>query len=85
MLKVPVHLAGPLPMTRERVIRLVSLANTFSSHILLEGDNLTINGKSMLGLLSISRQTGQDFYLVAQGVDEAEALSAMQALLEAAD
>ncbi len=69
-------------MTRERVIRLVSLANTFSSHILLEADNLTINGKSMLGLLSISRHTGQDFYLVAQGVDETEAISAMAQLLE---
>lgn len=85
MQRKPVRLAGPLPMTRERVIRLVSLANTFSSNILLEGDNVTINGKSMLGLLSISRQTGQDFFLVTEGLDEAEAHGAMKALLEQAD
>ncbi|MHC1786097.1 MAG: HPr family phosphocarrier protein [Christensenellales bacterium] len=82
MQRKEVHITGPLPMTRERVIRLVGLANTFSSHILLEGENLTINGKSMLGLLSINRDMGRDFFLVAQGEDELEARDSMIRLLE---
>ena len=77
-----VRITGTLPMTRDRVIRLVSASNLFSCHVLLEGDNLTINGKSMLGLLSINRSTGCDFDLVCEGEDEAEALESLTRLLD---
>jgi phosphotransferase system HPr (HPr) family protein len=78
-----IRIAGTLPMTRDRVIRLVSVSNLFSCHVLLEGENLTINGKSMLGLLSINWTTGRDFDLVCEGEDEAEALERIIRLLEA--
>jgi phosphotransferase system HPr (HPr) family protein len=78
-----IRIAGTLPMTRDRVIRLVSVSNLFSCHVLLEGENLTINGKSMLGLLSINWTTGRDFDLVCEGEDEAEALESIIRLLEA--
>jgi phosphotransferase system HPr (HPr) family protein len=78
-----IRIAGTLPMTRDRVIRMVSVSNLFSCHVLLEGENLTINGKSMLGLLSINWTTGRDFDLVCEGEDEAEALESIIRLLEA--
>ena len=77
-----IRITGTLPMTRDRVIRLVSVSNLFSCHVLLEGENLTINGKSMLGLLSINWTTGRDFELVCDGEDEMEALDSLTRLLE---
>lgn len=74
-------ITGSLPMSRERVIRLVSAANSFSSQVLLEGDNVTINGKSMLGLLSITQDTGRAFNLITRGEDEEEALERLAVLL----
>jgi len=50
--------------------------------VLLERKGGTINGKSMLGLLSISESTGREFMLVVSGVDEAEALERLAAMLE---
>lgn len=77
-----IHITGTLPMTRDRVIRLVSASNMFSCRVLLEGENLTINGKSMLGLLSINWTTGRDFELVCDGEDEQDALESLALLLE---
>jgi phosphotransferase system HPr (HPr) family protein len=77
-----IHIAGTLPMTRDRVIRLVSVSNLFSCCVLLEGENLTINGKSMLGLLSINWTTGRDFDLACDGEDEMDALDSLTRLLE---
>lgn len=77
-----IRITGTLPMTRDRVIRLVSVSNLFSCRVLLEGENLTINGKSMLGLLSINWTTGRDFELVCDGEDDMEALDSLTRLLE---
>ncbi len=74
-------ITGPLPMSRDRVIRLVSAANAYSAQILLEGDTATINGKSMLGLLSITRHTGRVFTLITRGEDEEEAMERIFTLL----
>lgn len=60
-------LSGPLPMTRERAAKLVSAANTYPCGVFLERDNFTVNGKSMLGLLSISRLSCRDLMLVTDG------------------
>lgn len=77
-----IRITGTLPMTRDRVIRLVSASNQFSCRVLLEGENLTINGKSMLGLLSINWTTGRDFDLVCDGEDELDALDSLSRLME---
>ena len=82
MQRISIHITGTLPMTRDRVIRLVSASNLFSCRVLLEGENLTINGKSMLGLLSINWTTGRDFELVCDGEDELDAMESLARLLE---
>lgn len=82
MLQKTVRLTGSLPMNRDRIIRLVTAANSFSANVLLECQGATINGKSMLGLLSITEDTGRDYTLVISGEDEAEALDRLAAMLE---
>ena len=82
VLQKAVCLTGSLPMNRDRVIRLVTAASSFRANVLLERKGATINGKSMLGLLSISESTGREFMLVVSGADEAEALERLAAMLE---
>ncbi len=69
-------------MNRDRVIRLVTVANRFSAHVMLEREGSSVNGKSMLGLLSITGQPGRDYMLVTSGEDEREALEQVSSLLE---
>lgn len=82
MLRKTIRISGELPLSRERVFRIVSAANAFSAGILLEAEGVTINGKSMLGLLAIHEGTGRSFDLVCSGEDQEEALQRMAALLE---
>lgn len=82
MQRVEVHIKGRLPFSRERVFRIVSAANGYSSTVMLEGEGLTINGKSMLGLLTLAPERGRRYYLVTRGEDEEEALHRICALLE---
>ena len=84
MLRRSIEIRAALPLTRERVYQIVSAANAFSSGILLEAEGVTINGKSMLGLLAIHGGTGRRFELVCSGEDEEEALQRVAALLEEA-
>ncbi len=76
-----IHLTGPLPMSRERAARLVSAANAYPCGVFLERDNFTVNAKSMLGLLSISRLPCPFLMLVTDGPQEVEALAALSKLL----
>ena len=69
-------------MNKERVIRMVTIANRFVSNVMLEHDGTTINGKSMLGLLSITGYTGRDYMLVTSGEDEKEALEQLCILFD---
>lgn len=82
MLQKKVRLSGTLPMRKERVIRLVTLANHFVCNVMLEREGTTINGKSMLGLLSITGFCGRDYMLVTSGEDEKEALEQLCLLFE---
>ena len=84
MLQKKVRVGGNLPMTRDRVIRMVTVANRFSSHVMLEREGSSVNGKSMLGLLSITGLAGREYMLVTSGEDEREALEEISALLEEA-
>lgn len=77
-----IRISGRLPLSRERVFRIVSAANAFSAGVLLEAESGTINGKSMLGLLTLSEEGGREFDLVCSGEDEVEALARISALLE---
>ncbi len=72
-----IDLTGLTPFQREHVVRLVNVANGYVSHILLEHRNRTINGKSMLGLLSLGDVQNESVTLIVDGDDEKEALEAV--------
>lgn len=61
---------------------LVQKANGFSSSIHIEMQDVKVNAKSIMGMMSLALTNGGKVRLIADGADEAEALDALQAFLE---
>ncbi|MEX0935656.1 MAG: HPr family phosphocarrier protein [Gemmatimonadota bacterium] len=61
---------------------LVKLASRFESDIQLSKDGLTVNGKSIMGVLMLAAEKGTDLALRVEGRDAHAAVEALQALVE---
>ena len=82
MIKMMLDLRHITPMNRLQIERLAQVAGNFESRVLLEHRNRVINGKSMLGLLSLGG-TGEDPVMITvEGADEEEASRELRRLLE---
>jgi len=61
---------------------LVQTANQFSSKIYLEIGEKRVNAKSIMGVMSLALLNGENVVLDAEGEDEAEAITALEAFLK---
>ena len=59
----------------------IQKANEFNCSIWVEKDERRVNAKSLLGVLSLGVVQGTEITLIADGVDEAEAIDSLVALL----
>ncbi|MDR1025590.1 MAG: HPr family phosphocarrier protein [Treponema sp.] len=59
---------------------LVQTAKDFQSNIYLEKGNDRINGKSIMGILTLGASFGTELKVIAEGEDEQKALEAMVGL-----
>lgn len=59
----------------------IQKANEFKCSIWVEKDDRRVNAKSLLGVLSMGIMDGSTISLIADGVDEVEALDALAKLL----
>lgn len=82
MIRQTLNLAGITPLNRAQIEYFVHLAGDFSSRIIFEHRNRTINGKSMLGILSMGATGSDPVVLVVDGEDEELAYEAIRALLD---
>ncbi|MBQ2976591.1 MAG: DUF4111 domain-containing protein [Clostridia bacterium] len=82
MIKEILDLSKITPLNRMQIEHLVHLAGKFSSRILFEHENRTINGKSMLGLLSMGITGGKPVILTVEGEDEEIAAQEIKRLLD---
>ena len=62
----------------------IQKANEFQCSIWVEKDDRRVNAKSLLGVLSMGIMDGTAISLIADGVDEAEALDALTKLVSTA-
>ena len=62
----------------------IQKANEFKCSIWVEKDDRRVNAKSLLGVLSMGIMDGSTISLIADGVDEAEALDALAELISSA-
>jgi phosphocarrier protein HPr len=61
--------------------KLVEMANRFQSQVFLEKDGIEVNGRSILGILTLFCPQGSRLTIRAEGVDAAEAMEAFACLI----
>jgi len=61
---------------------LVQTASKFKSKIFIEKENDRINGKSIMGIITLGAGYGTELKLIVEGEDEQDALAAMMRLFE---
>ncbi len=61
---------------------LVRLASKYESDFYIEMQGYRVNGKSILGVMTLAAETGAEMELITDGEDEAEAMEAIVQLFE---
>lgn len=63
----------------------VQEANKFTSDIHVEKEDKRVNAKSIMGIMSLAIGQGADISIIAEGIDEKEAVDSLIALLNSQD
>ena len=69
--------------TMKRVAEAAAKMSAYESQVLLKRGDITVNAKSLLGLLSLGIEDDRGVSIIARGEDEAQAVWALAALLGA--
>ena len=72
---------GVTPTMRD-VAHAAAVMSTFESRVLLRRGDITVNAKSLMGLLSLGLKDGMGVTIIASGEDEAQAVCAMADILQ---
>ncbi len=59
----------------------IQKANSYQSHIWIENGDRKVSAKSLLGVLSLGIARGMEITLIAEGVDEEDALQGLTELV----
>jgi phosphocarrier protein len=62
--------------------RIVQTTSKFKSEIMLEKEGVSVNGKSIMGVMMLAAGMGSEVLVTAEGEDEEEALRVVSELLE---
>ena len=68
--------------TMKTVAQAAAKMSTYKAQVLLRKGDVTVNAKSLMGLLSLGLQDGEGVTIIARGEDEAQAVCAMSDLLQ---
>jgi phosphocarrier protein HPr len=60
----------------------VKLASGFDAEVKLTKDGMTVDGKSIMGVMMLAAECGSRILVVVEGPDEGEALAALGAFIE---
>lgn len=77
-----ITIKNKLGLHARAAVKLVNLANRFVSTIKIEKDGNEIDGKSILGILTLAAIRGSEIILKISGKDENKALKALGTLIE---
>jgi phosphocarrier protein HPr len=81
MLKKKITVKNKLGLHARAAVKFVNMANRFGSSVKIEKDGAEIDGKSILGILTLAAVKGSQITLTVSGKDEASALEALVALI----
>jgi phosphocarrier protein HPr len=75
------RIVNPLGMHARPAAEFVKVATRFKSAITLRKDELTVNGKSIMGVMMLAAECGSSVHIQTNGEDAAEAMEALLALV----
>jgi phosphocarrier protein HPr len=81
MLKSDIEIINKLGLHARASSKLTQTASQFSSEIWIEKNGRKVNAKSIMGVMMLAAGMGSFIRLEANGADEAEAMTALQALI----
>jgi len=81
MLEKTILIKNKLGLHARAAVKFVNLANRFSSAVKIVKDGNEIDGKSILGILTLAATQGTQIGLVVSGKDEAAAFEALAELI----
>ncbi len=81
MLKKEFIIINKLGLHARAASSLVKIANSFEADIYIGKDDLRVNGKSIMGVLMLAASQGSTIYVEADGLDEEQALAALDELI----
>ena len=76
-----VQILNRLGLHARAAAKFVHLANSFKCRVSVSKDGNRVNGKSILGLLTLAASQGTSLTLVADGDDELQALEELNTLI----
>lgn len=82
MLKKKVLIKNKLGLHARAAVKFVNVANRFRSSVKVEKDGNEVDGKSILGILTLAAVQGSPIILKVSGDDEEKALEALVALVD---
>lgn len=82
MLEKKVAIINRLGLHARAAAKFVRLANRFKASVKIEKDGVQIDGKSILGILTLAAVQGTEITLTISGTDEKPAMKALVFLIE---
>lgn len=82
MIKKKVTIINKLGLHARAAVKFVNLANRFTSSVRIEKSGNEIDGKSILGILTLAAVQGSEITLNISGKDEQSAMEALLALIQ---
>jgi len=81
MISKKATIINKLGLHARAAVKLVNLSNRFSSSVKIEKDGNRVDGKSILGILTLAAVQGSEITLIVDGRDQKEAMEALIALI----
>lgn len=82
-MELTIRASVPEAMMTRQAADIATRMSAYRARVLLRRQNITVNAKSLMGVLSAGLCDGQDVTIVAQGPDEAQAVCELARLLGA--
>lgn len=81
MISRPLTIINRLGLHARAATRLVNCASEFNAQIMIRKDTRSINGKSIMGVLTLAASPGTELVIEASGDDEEQAIEAIARLI----
>ena len=81
MISRNVTIVNRLGLHARAATRLVNCASDFAAEIIVKKGPRSVNGKSIMGVLTLAAANGTELTIEAEGIDEKQALNAVVGLI----